>query len=68
MNELVPGLEIDPNTLIMVQQNTIAQQAVRIAQLEAGVQQSLAENQRLTLTVAAMSGVEEEVRLASTDN
>ncbi len=65
---MIDGLELNPDTLIMVQQNTIAQQAVRIAQLEAAVQQSLANVQRLQLTIDAMTSVTEEAPDASADN
>ena len=39
MQAMSDGLDLDPNIVVAVQNNTIAQQAVRIAMLEAAVQQ-----------------------------
>lgn len=47
-----PGIDIDPQMLNQVLQNTVAQNAVRTAQLESAVQSLMAENQRLKAALA----------------
>ncbi len=63
---LLDGMNLDSDMLIQVQNNTIAQQSVRIAQMEAAVQQLLAENQQLRETMYPAD--EEAVPLASTND
>lgn len=43
------GLNIDPQILIQTQSNFIAQARIREVQLEAAIQQLLAENQQLNM-------------------
>ncbi len=47
MQQLNDGLDLDQGVLIQVQNNTIAQQAIRIVQLEAGVQQLMNQQNEL---------------------
>ena len=67
---MTEGMNLDPTTLIAVQNERIAGAAIREAQLTAAVQQLTMENMQLketnmNLAVAADAGVEEED--ASTD-
>lgn len=50
-----PGMNLDPNTLIEVLQNKLAQGAMREAQMESAIQQLLADNQRLNETLTAQN-------------
>jgi len=49
-----PGLELDPQNLINVQQNFIAQARIKEVQLEAAVQQLVIENAQLTERLAVL--------------
>ena len=44
---MMDGMNIDPEVLINTQANTIAQQSMRMVQLEAAVQQLAQENAQL---------------------
>lgn len=44
---MMDGLNVDPEVLINTQANTIAQQSIRMVQLEAAVQQLAKENAEL---------------------
>ena len=62
---MTEGMNLDPTTLIAVQNERIAGAAIREAQLTAAVQQLTMENMRLkeqnmNLEVAANAGVEDE--------
>lgn len=48
-----PGMNLDPNTLIEVLQNKLAQGAMREAQMESAIQQLLAENAHLNQVIEA---------------
>lgn len=52
------GMQLNPEILIQTQQNVIGQNAVRMVQLEAAVQEMALENQRLR----AMIPEDEEVK------
>lgn len=57
---MLDGLDLDPNVVIQVQNNTIAQNAVRIAMLEAAVQQLGAQNAELEAQVPRDNEVKED--------
>jgi regulator of replication initiation timing len=57
---LSDGLNIESQYQIQVLNNKVAQMAVREAMLEAAVQQLLAQNQRLELTMNAMKEAADE--------
>ena len=57
---MLDGLDLDPNVVIQVQNNTIAQNAVRIAMLEAAVQQLGAQNAELEGQVPQDNEVKED--------
>ena len=57
---MLDGLDLDPNVVIQVQNNTIAQNAVRIAMLEAAVQQLGAQNAELEAQVPQDNEVKED--------
>ena len=47
MEQVQPGMELDPQTLIQVQQNFIASARIKEVQLEAAVQQLSIQNPQL---------------------
>jgi len=57
---MIDGLDLDPNVVIQTQNNTIAQNAVRITMLEAAVQQLGAENQQLKAQIPQDTEVTED--------
>ena len=57
---MMDGMNIDPEVLINTQANTIAQQAMRMVQLEAAVQQLSQENQKLLAMVPHDEEVKED--------
>ena len=52
---LSEGMEIDPNVLAQIQSNTISQNASRMVQMEAAIQQLLGENHQLKAEVAQLT-------------
>ena len=59
------GMNIDPEVLINTQANTIAQQSMRMVQLEAAIQQMAMENQELRSTWTPPADSEEEDAVAN---
>jgi hypothetical protein len=57
---MMDGLNIDPEVLINTQANTIAQQSMRMVQLEAAVQQLAQENAQLREQVPTDKEVKED--------
>jgi hypothetical protein len=57
---LSEGITTKPEYHIQVLQNRLAQLTIREAQMEAAVQQLIAENQRLEATMQAMKEAAEE--------
>jgi len=57
---LSEGITTKPEYHIQVLQNRLAQLTIREAQMEAAVQQLIAENQRLETTMQAMKEAAEE--------
>ena len=55
MDAVQDGMQLDPQTLIQVQQNFIASARIKEVQLEAAVQQLSVENQQLTAKLAELS-------------
>ena len=71
MQPMSEGINLDPQTLIAVQNERIAAAAIREAQLTAAVQQLTMENMRLQEAVTRLTPADEEVtedQDASTDN
>ena len=56
-----PGIGIDQNTLIEVLQNKLSMTVVREAQMEAAIQQLIAENQQLKAQVESLAELTPEV-------
>jgi len=54
------GLNIDPQILIQTQSNFIAQARVKEVQMEAAIQQLLAENQELKAQVEELGETQED--------
>ena len=57
---MLDGLNLDPNVMIQVQNNTIAQQAVRIVGLEAAVQQLAQEKAAAEAQIPEVTEVKED--------
>lgn len=57
---MIDGLDLDPNIVIQTQNNTIAQNAVRITMLEAAVQQLGAQNAQLEAQIPKDTEVTED--------
>jgi hypothetical protein len=57
---MMDGMNIDPEVLINTQANTIAQQSMRMVQLEAAVQQLAQENAQLREQVPTDKEVKED--------
>jgi len=57
---MLDGLDMNPNILIQVQNNTIAQQSVRIVSLEAAVQQLAQEKAALEAQIPKDEEVTED--------
>ena len=54
------GIELDPEMLVQVLQNRLAQAAIREAQMEAALQSVLAKQQELLLELEHYTAVQEE--------
>ncbi len=65
MQQLNDGLDLDQGVLIQVQNNTIAQQAIRIVQLEAGVQQLMNQQNEMQAHINKFVPSDEETKDAS---
>ena len=59
-----PGTELDPNILIQVLQNKLAQAVIREAQMEAAIQGLMAQVQTLEAHQSAQSEVSEDASAA----
>ena len=57
MQPMEEGMDLDPNILIQTQNNIIAQNAVRMVQMESAIQQLRAQNTHLT---DALAGYDEQ--------
>ena len=52
MQPMEEGMDLDPNILIQTQNNIIAQNAVRMVQMESAIQQLRSQNANLTHALA----------------
>jgi len=61
MQPMAEGIDIDPQVLNQTLLNKLSQSVIREAQMEAAIQQLLAEKQALQEQVIALEGVQDEV-------
>jgi len=60
MQPMNDGMNLDLQVLTTTLQNKLAQSAIREAQMEAGIQQLMAENQELHITIQGLSEVQDD--------